>query len=108
MAPKSKAMKAAKRTMSKSAIAEVLMGEYKLNKTQVNAWLDSLVRLAAKELRSLGKFTIPGLCIIKMREKPATKAGKKVMFGKEIVVKAKPAKMVVKAFPVATLKNSVT
>ena len=29
------------------------------------------------------------------------------MFGKEVVVKAKPAKTVVKAFPVAALKKSI-
>jgi hypothetical protein len=39
--------------------------------------------------------------------KPATKAGKKMMFGKEVAVKAKPAKTVCKAFPVAALKASI-
>jgi hypothetical protein len=29
------------------------------------------------------------------------------MFGKEVVVKAKPAKTIVKAFPVAALKASI-
>jgi len=36
-----------------------------------------------------------------------SKAGKKMMFGKEVTVKAKPAKTVVKAFPVAALKASI-
>ena len=44
---------------------------------------------------------------MKNSNKPATKAGKKMIFGKEVVVKAKPAKNIVKAFPVATLKRSV-
>ena len=35
------------------------------------------------------------------------KAGKRVAFGKEIKVKAKPARTVVKAFAVAALKKSV-
>jgi len=43
--------------------------------------------------------------MIKTRKKPATKATKKMMFGKETVVKAKPAKTVVKAFPVAAIKK---
>eukprot|EP00973_Karenia_brevis_P060269 8385853-Karenia_brevis.AAC.1 len=38
---------------------------------------------------------------------PAAKAGKKMSFGKEVVVKAKPAKTVVKAFPMAALKRSI-
>ena len=39
--------------------------------------------------------------------KPATKAGKKEIFGKMCIVKAKPAKKIVKAFPVAALKASI-
>jgi len=58
-------------------------------------------------VKSAGKFVIPGVCQIKTREKPATKAGKKMIFGKEVVVKAKPAKTVVKAYPVAALKRSI-
>ena len=55
----------------------------------------------------VGKFTVPGLCMIKTRNKPATKAGKREVFGKTMFVKAKPAKTVVKAFAVAALKKSV-
>ena len=55
----------------------------------------------------IGKFTIPGVCMIKTRHKPATKAGKRICFGKEMKVKAKPARTVVKAFAVAALKKSV-
>merc|ERR1712048_681262 len=39
--------------------------------------------------------------------KPATKAGKREVFGKVVMVKAKPARKVVKAFPVSALKQSV-
>ena len=39
--------------------------------------------------------------------KPATKAGVRMAFGQEIKVKAKPAKTVVKAFPVAALKSQI-
>ena len=39
--------------------------------------------------------------------KPATKAGVRVMFGKETKVKAKPAKTVVKAYPAAALKAQI-
>ena len=42
--------------------------------------------------------------MIKTRQKPATKAGKRQMFGKEVLVKAQPAKTVVKAYPVKAVK----
>ena len=45
--------------------------------------------------------------MIKARAKPATKAGKRMMLGKEVVMKAKPAKTVVKAFCVSALKKSI-
>ena len=45
-------------------------------------------------------------CPISIRS-PDLKAGKKIMFGKEVTVKAKPAKTVVKAFPVAAIKASI-
>merc|ERR1719408_1193727 len=63
--------------------------------------INSLAGIAAAEVKSNGVFTLPGLARIKTRKKPATKAGKKMMFGKEVMVKAQPAKTVVKAFPVA-------
>merc|ERR1711924_197447 len=46
-----------------------------------------------------GKFVIPGVVMIKTRQKKATKAGKREIFGKVVMVKAKPANTIVKAFP---------
>ena len=45
--------------------------------------------------------------MVKSRHKPATKKCKRMAFGKEVTVKAKPARTVVKAFAVAALKKSV-
>ena len=59
------------------------------------------------QVKKNGTFVVQGLCMIKTRLKKATKAGKKMMFGKEVKVKAKPAKTVVKAFPVAALKQAI-
>jgi len=61
--------------------------------------------IAAKDMKKTGVFTIPGLCRIKTTVKPATKAGVKMAFDEKIVVKAKPARTVVKAFPVSALKK---
>ncbi len=69
--------------------------------------LDQLAAVAAAETKKAGKFVIPGVAMIKIRTKPATKAGKKMIFGKEVMVSAKPAKTVVKAFPVSALKKAI-
>jgi hypothetical protein len=105
MAPM-KSMKAAVKSLSKGGIAEAIAAETEMKKGEVTKVLNSLAAVAAKEVKK-GKFVIPGVCMIKTRLKPATKAGKREMFGKVCVVKAKPAKTVVKAFPVAALKKSV-
>ena len=102
MAPM-KAMKGVK-AMSKSGIVAALAEKSELKKKDVSGIMESLATLAAAEAKKTGKFVIPGFCMIKTRHKPATKAGKRMAFGKEVIVKAKPAKTVVKAFPVAAIK----
>merc|ERR1711862_108330 len=94
MAPM-KAMKAVTR-MGKSAIAEALATETGLKKSQCSKVMGVLADVAQTQVKKAGKFVVPGVCMVKTRVKPATKAGKKLMFGKEVVVKAKPAKTVVK------------
>ena len=44
--------------------------------------LHSLFEVASKEVKKAGKFTLPGLCMIKTHVKPATKAGKREVFVK--------------------------
>merc|ERR1711972_283165 len=98
MAPM-KAMNA--KAMTKGAIAEALATECELKKSVCAKMINSLAEVATKEVKSTGVFTLPGLCKIKTRVKPATKAGKREVFGKVVMVKAKPARKIVKAFPVA-------
>merc|ERR1711924_351116 len=43
-----------------------------------------LADVAQTQVKKAGKFVIPGVCMVKTRVKPATKAGKKLMFGKEV------------------------
>merc|ERR1711877_7037 len=109
MAPM-KAMKAMKKTSSvntKSGLIGAIATEHDMKNKECAAVLNSLAAIAAKEVKKTGIFTLPGLCRIKTRVKPATKAGKREVFGKVVMVKAKPAKKIVKAFPVAALKASV-
>ena len=95
---------AANKAMTKGSIADSLANSVELKKSVTTKVLNSLAELGQAEVKKTGIFTIPGLARIKTRRKPATKAAKKMMFGKEVVVKAKPAKTVVKAFAVAALK----
>merc|ERR1712062_645615 len=106
MAPKG--MKAAAtKTMTKGAIADALATSCELKKSVVMKLLGSLAEVGAAEVKKSGVFTIPGLARIKTRRKPATKATKRMMFGVETLVKAKPAKTVIKAFPTAALKGAI-
>merc|ERR1712096_409580 len=110
MAPM-KAMKAMKsgaaKAMTKCALVKAISAEHDMKTKACSNVLNSLVTVAAKEVKKTGVFTIPGICRIKTRTKPATKACVRMMFGKETKVKAKPAKTVVKAFPVAALKKQI-
>merc|ERR1711869_117300 len=100
-------MKSTAKAMTKGALAEALATECELKKTVCAKLIGSLADIATKEVVKTGIFALPGLCRIKTRMKPATKAGKREVFGKVVMVKAKPAKKIVKAFPVAALKASV-
>merc|ERR1712226_285655 len=90
--------KATARAMTKSNIAKALAGSLELKQKVCSTLLKSLADVATKEVKKTGVFAIPGLCRLKMRTKPATKAGKREIFGKMCVVKARPARKVVKAF----------
>merc|ERR1719490_307113 len=99
-------MKGAK-SIGKGAIADQLATSCELKKSDCSKVLSALAEVAGKQVKSAGKFVIPGVCMVKTRLKKATKAGKREIFGKVVHVKAKPAKTVVKAFPVAAIKAVV-
>merc|ERR1712056_173767 len=104
-------MKAAKKTgarpMTKGALAKALASGCELKQKVASKLLNTLASVAMKEVKKTGVFAVPGLARLKIRTKPATKAGKREIFGKVVVVKAKPAKQIVKAYPVAALKKSI-
>merc|ERR1711920_8984 len=91
--------------MSKSGIAAALAEKTEQKPAVGKKFMDILTEVATKEVKKNGKFTIPGLCMLKTRTKPATKAGKREIFGKVVMVKAKPAKTIVKAYCVSALKK---
>ena len=104
MAPKKmKAMAMASAVMSKGALVGALAEKSEIDKKIAAKALETLATVATAEVKKM--FVIPGLCMLKTRKKPATKAGKREIFGKVVVVKAKPAKTVVKAFAAKALKD---
>merc|ERR1712139_221422 len=105
------AMKAMKRVskagkaMPKSEIFGTLEASTGLKRKQVKAVFEGLESLIPTQLKASGKFTIPGITMVKLKKKPATKAGKRMAFGKEVFVKAKPARTLVKCYTVKALKD---
>merc|ERR1712113_180071 len=100
-----KAMKEAKaasgtKAMTKGALVKAIAGEFEIKTKQASKVINSIAGIASHEVASIGKFTLPGLLRIKSRQKPATKATKREIFGKICLVKARPARTIVKAFPV--------
>merc|ERR1711971_225284 len=105
-----KAMKAAPKaakSMTKTGIAKALATSCELKQKVCTKAINALAGIATKEVAKTGVFSLPGLCRLKTRTKPATKAGKREIFGKMCIVKAKPAKKVVKAFPAKAIKDSI-
>merc|ERR1712151_1481677 len=105
MAPMKKATTS--KAMTKGAIAEAIAASCELKKSVCAKALNVLAEVATKEVGKTGLFSLPGLCRLKTRTKPATKARKREIFGKVVMVKAKPARKIVKAFPAAALKKSI-
>merc|ERR1739847_1551 len=95
------------KALTKSAIAESLASKSGLKKSECAKILDDFASLATAEVKKTGKFTIPGLCMLKTRVRPARKAGTAQAFGKTIKVKARAAKTIVKAYCTSALKNSI-
>merc|ERR1712072_1053192 len=104
---KSKSMKSGAKVMTKGQITKKLAEEHGLKQKASSELLKTFVELAAKEVKKTGVFSIPGLCRLKTRVKPATKAGVRNIFGKEVKCAAKPAKTIVKAFCASALKKQI-
>merc|ERR1712023_241086 len=91
--------------MTKSALTVALAESCEVKRGVISTALSTLASIATQEAKKNGKFVIPGVVMIKTRQKKATKAGKREIFGKVVMVKAKPAKTIVKAFPAKALKD---
>merc|ERR1711971_879599 len=82
--PMKKSMKTGAKAMTKGALAKALATEHGLKQKACSDVLNSITDIATKEVKKTGLFTLHGLCRIKTRTKPATKAGVRNVFGKEV------------------------
>merc|ERR1711935_762451 len=85
MAPKMKSapmMKSA--VMTKGALTKALAEKCEVKNGVVSTLLSTLASIATAEAKKNGKFVVPGVVMIKTRQKKATKAGKREMFGQVV------------------------
>ena len=106
-----KATKAAVKARTKSEIFAALADSVGMTRKQVSAVFEEMGAMIKKDLsgRGPGLFTVPGLMKIKVVKKPATKARKGInpFTKEEIMIKAKPARKVVKVTALKGLKEMV-
>lgn len=104
-----KAKKKVTKARTKSEVFAHLADNAGLTRKQVAGIFDEMTGMIKKDLRGPGVFTVPGLMKITVTKKPATKARKGVnpFTGEEIMIKAKPARKVVKVRPLKNLKEMV-
>ena len=106
---KSKAAGKITKARTKSEVYGYLAENAGLTRKQVSGMFEDMSGLIKKDLKAAGVFTVPGLMKISVTKKPATKARKGVnpFTGEEIMIKAKPARKVVKVRPLKNLKEMV-
>jgi nucleoid DNA-binding protein len=102
----------APKPMTKSAVFQEVANSTKLTRKQVSEVFDALAGLIKGQLgkKGPGVFTIPGLLKLKLKKRPATKAGKRpnpFKPGEMMEVKAKPARNDVKALALKSLKEMI-
>jgi nucleoid DNA-binding protein len=107
-----KAANAKGKPMTKSAVYQELADETKLTRKQITDVFEALAKLVKRELgkKGPGIFTVPNSLIkVKLSRRPATKArmGRNPATGAPMQIKAKPARTVVKAQALKSLKEMV-
>jgi nucleoid DNA-binding protein len=97
--------------VSKSMMYQSLAEATGLSRKQIASVFDELTNLIKRDVgkRGPGVFALPGLLKIKRVNKPATKArqGRNPATGEPMMIKAKPARTIVRAQPLKSLKEMV-
>ena len=98
-----------KKAPTKSEVYTSISDKTELPKRQVADVFNELTTVIGKSLKRNGSFTMPGICKMTVKKKPATKArpGRNPFTGEDIMIKAKPASKAVRIRPLKTLKDMV-
>jgi nucleoid DNA-binding protein len=112
MAKKKKAAAAAgssKKAPSKSQVYATVAEDTGLTKKQVAAVFDSLANQIKKSLKGPQQFTMPGLCKMVVKKRPAMKARmvRNPATGEMVMAKPKPASKTVRVRALKALKDMV-
>ena len=101
--------KGANKNMTKSELVNAIVDESELPKKDVRTVIETFVAVGHRELKKRGIFVVPGFTKLVVVRKPATKERKGINpFTKEpMVIKAKPARKVLRARPVKAAKDAV-
>ena len=94
-------------TCTKSTIGSRIAEATGLKKKDCLTVITAMTEVLTSELKHSGKAVLPGIGMLKLRSKPPTKAGVRKVFGKDVMVKEKPAKLIVKAIAATSLKKAV-
>ena|SRR5947209_11495698 len=101
----------ASKPATKSAVFQTLAEATGLTRKQIATVFDELTNLIRQDVgkKGPGVFALPGLLKIKRVHKDATKPrmGRNPATGEPMMIKAKPARTIVKAQPLKSLKEMV-
>ena len=100
---------ATKKPPTKSEVFTAIADKTDLPKRQIAEVFDELEGVIKKSLKQNGSFTMPGLCKMTVKKKPATKARKGInpFTGEATTFKAKPASKTIRIRPLTNLKGMV-
>lgn len=95
----------------KSEFLKVLSEQSHISKKEVSTVLEAILKIATLHLdkKGPGQFTYPGLFKMRLKTKAATpeRTGRNPFTGQEMIVKAKPARRVIKVSVLKNFKNAV-
>ena len=94
---------------SKSEIMTQISDRTDLPKADVRAVFEELEGVISKSLKQNKEFSLPGICKMTVKKKPARKGrwGRNPFTGEEIWIQAKPASKQVKIRPLKKVKEAV-
>ena len=102
-------LKSIKTPLTKAQLMQTIADNVNLSKKDVAAVFESLAEIIHGSLKGVSEFTLPGLCKMVVKKKPARRArkGRNPFTGEEIMIAAKPASKVVKLKALKQLKDMI-